>query len=103
MRMLKAMAIALAGLQAANGADLSPDKWNPADRERVEKLEMSFFPPAARTIEGASGLVSNTGCPIAVRAGIEALKQGGTAVDAAATVALTQISVVLGSYVSYAG
>jgi gamma-glutamyltranspeptidase/glutathione hydrolase len=41
--------------------------------------------------------------PIAIRAGIEALKQGGTAADAAAAVALTQVTTALGSYVSYAG
>ena len=83
--------------------DLSPGKWNPADRERVEKLEMGLFAPGIREIEGRSGLVSNTGSPIAVHAGIEALKQGGTAADAAATVALTQIAVEMGSVVSYGG
>jgi gamma-glutamyltranspeptidase/glutathione hydrolase len=34
---------------------------------------------------------------------MEAPRQGGTAADAAATVALTQIATALGSYVSYAG
>jgi gamma-glutamyltranspeptidase/glutathione hydrolase len=83
--------------------DLSPSGWKPDDRERVEKLEMRFHPPQARAVDGRSGLISNTGSPIAVHAGIEALKQGGTAADAAATVALTHIAVALGSYVSYAG
>jgi gamma-glutamyltranspeptidase/glutathione hydrolase len=54
-------------------------------------------------VEGQTGLVAATISPISVRAGMEALKQGGTAADAAATVALTQIMVALGSYVSYAG
>ena len=88
---------------ATSKVDLSPSKWNPADRERAEKLEMGVFAPSVREIEGRSGLVSNTGSPIAVHAGIEALKQGGTAADAAATVALTQIAVEMGSVVSYAG
>ena len=57
----------------------------------------------ARIVEGHSGLVAATMSPIAVRAGIEALKQGGTAADAAATVALTQVTTALGSYVSAAG
>jgi len=43
------------------------------------------------------------GSPIAVYAGMQALNAGGTAADAAATVALTQIATELGSYVSYAG
>ena len=88
---------------ARSTVDLSPSKWNPADRERVEKLEMGLFAPGVRSIDGRSGLISNTGSPIAVHAGIEALKQGGTAADAAATVALTQIAVEMGSVVSYAG
>ena len=54
-------------------------------------------------VEGKTGLVTATISPISVRAGVEALKQGGTAADAAATVALTQIMMALGSYVSYAG
>ncbi len=48
-------------------------------------------------------MISTTASPIAVQAGLEALRQGGTAADAAATVALTQITTQLGSVVSYAG
>ncbi len=59
--------------------------------------------PRRRVVEGKSGLVVATMSPIAVNAGMEALRQGGTAADAAATVALTQITTALGSYVSYAG
>ena len=99
----RAVAFTLVFLQVAGAADLSPSKWTSADRKRAEKLEMSFFPSEARTIEGTSALISNTGSPIAVRAAMESLKQGGTAADAAATAALTQISVWLGSLVSYAG
>jgi gamma-glutamyltranspeptidase/glutathione hydrolase len=61
------------------------------------------MPPAARTIEGRSELVSATLSPIAVHAGMEALRQGGTAADAAIAVALTQVATNLGSVVSYAG
>jgi gamma-glutamyltranspeptidase / glutathione hydrolase len=96
-------ALALALSQMTFASDLSPEKWNPADKKRAETLEMSPFAPHARTVEGQSAIIADTGSPIAVRAGIEALKQGGTAADAAATVALTQIATCLGSYVSYAG
>jgi gamma-glutamyltranspeptidase / glutathione hydrolase len=96
-------ALALAFSQMTFASDLSPEKWNPADKKRAEALEMSPFAPQARAVEGASAIIADTGSPIAVRAGIEALKQGGTAADAAATVALTQIATCLGSYVSYAG
>ena len=84
-------------------ADLSPAKWPAEERARVEALEQQPFPPAIRIVEGKSGVVSATISPIAVRAGIEVLKQGGTAADAAATVALTQVTTALGSFVSYAG
>ena len=89
--------------QAAFGADLSPERWTPAEKALAEQRELKPWPPEAKTIEGKSGLVAGTMSPIAVLAGMEALRQGGTAADAAATVALTQITAALGSYVSYAG
>lgn len=89
--------------QVAVAGDLSPANWKPTDKKRVEQMEMLPFPPQERMIEGRSAIVSNTGSPIAVQAGLEALKDGGTAADAAATVALTQITTALGSYVSFAG
>ena len=61
------------------------------------------MPQSPRLIEVKSGTISATMSPVAVRAGLEALQQGGTAADAAATVALTQIATALGSYVSYGG
>ena len=84
-------------------ADLSPAKWPPDEKALAERLELSVFPSKAQIVEGRSALVAATLSPIAVRAGIESLKQGGTAADAAATIALTQVATALGSYVSYAG
>jgi gamma-glutamyltranspeptidase/glutathione hydrolase len=78
-------------------------KWPADERARVEALEARPFPVSTRIVGGKSGLVSGTSSALAVRVGIEALKQGGSAADAAAAVALTQVSTVLGSYVSYAG
>jgi len=86
--------------QPATPADLSPARWPPAEKTLAEAAEMVPWPTKARTVEGHSGLVAATMSPIVVRAGIEALKQGGTAADAAATVALTQVTTALGSYVS---
>ncbi|MGD0096948.1 MAG: gamma-glutamyltransferase [Terracidiphilus sp.] len=93
----------LVGPQPGFGADLSPNKWKPEDKARAEQAEMVPWPSQARVVEGQSGLVAATMSPIAVHAGVEALRQGGTAADGAATVALTQITTALGSYVSYAG
>ena len=94
---------ALVNIARVNAADLSPARWPAEERARIEALELDPMPPKSRFVEGKSGLVSATISPIAVHAGIEALRQGGTAADAAATVALTQVTTALGSYVSYAG
>ena len=85
------------------GADLSPSRWTASEKTQAEKSELMPWPPQAKVIEGQNGLVAATMSPVAVRAGVEALRQGGTAADAAAAVSLTQITTALGSYVSYAG
>src|ERR1039458_2389798 len=95
--------VVLSYCQSGFAADLSRRSWKPEEKARAEQLENSPFPSQARVIEGQSTLVAATLSPIAIHAGLEALKQGGTAADAAATVALTQVTTALGSYVSYAG
>ena len=94
---------ALAVVSSSNGAELSPAKWPADERARLEALEARPFPVSTRIVGGKSGLVSGTVSALAVRVGIEALKQGGSAADAAAAVALTQVSTALGSFISYAG
>jgi gamma-glutamyltranspeptidase/glutathione hydrolase len=98
-------AIALMGTgKLAFAENLSPGTWPKDERERIEKLEsLTMSPLEAQTVEGAGGIVSATVSPIAVYAGVQTLKHGGTAADAVATVALTQITTQLGSVVSYAG
>jgi gamma-glutamyltranspeptidase/glutathione hydrolase len=82
---------------------LSPASWAPHERARLEALEVATWPPEARTIHGQSASISATLSPIAVRAGIEALKAGGTAADAAIAVAMTQVVTIAGAVVSFAG
>jgi hypothetical protein len=53
--------------------------------------------------EGKQGLVVGLSSRRAVRAGLEVLKRGGGAVDAAMASAMTQIVDVAGSYISFAG
>jgi gamma-glutamyltranspeptidase/glutathione hydrolase len=87
-----------------HSADLSPAAWPKAERERLENLERQTWAPIeARSVEGSGGIISATVSPISVYAGIQALKLGGNAADAAATVALTQVTTQLGSVVSFAG
>jgi gamma-glutamyltranspeptidase/glutathione hydrolase len=95
---------ALIGTQSVGAVDLSPGKWPVAEREKLEQQESASWSPAtAASIDGSGGMVSATVSPVAVYAGLQALRQGGTAADAAATTALTQITTQLGSVVSYAG
>ena len=85
-------------------ADLSPATWPTAQRTAAENLEaVTTSPPVAHVVEGRAGIVSATLSPIAALAGVEALKHGGTAADAAVTAALTQVATGLGANVSYAG
>ena len=105
--MTKLGATFLAGLMSmsfASASDLSPAKWPPDTRQRAEQQEdRSWTPSGAQTLHGKGGMISATVSPIAVQAGLETLRLGGNAADAAATVALTQITTQLGSVVSYAG
>jgi gamma-glutamyltranspeptidase / glutathione hydrolase len=94
---------ALLGATQACSADLSPDHWPAAIRTEVERKEVFSYPPYGRTVEGDHGLVTGTLSPIAIHAGSEALRQGGSAADAAATAALTQIAISAGGPVTYAG
>jgi gamma-glutamyltranspeptidase/glutathione hydrolase len=98
---LGASALAFAG--SAPAADLSPGHW-PADlRAELEQREFYGAPAFPATVQGKSALITATASPVAVHAGMEALRRGGTAADAAATVALTQITTDLGAVVSFAG
>src|SRR5918995_6989971 len=53
--------------------------------------------------EGRTGVVVGTSSPASVRAGLDTLKKGGSAADAAMAVALAQVVECAGSYVSHAG
>lgn len=88
---------------ATAAADLSPAHWRAAERAKVQQREYFYFPPFAGPVDGRSTLVTGTVSPIAVHAGAEALRQGGSAADAAATAALTEIATDFGASVSYAG
>ncbi|MEO9130755.1 MAG: gamma-glutamyltransferase [Sphingomonas sp.] len=87
----------------AVAADLSPAHWPEAERLRLEQREAAIWPTEIRNASSRQGLVTGTASPIAVHAGAEALRQGGTAADAAIATALTQVTTMLGANVSYAG
>jgi gamma-glutamyltranspeptidase/glutathione hydrolase len=100
---LRALTGTLALATAASAAAQSPARWTTADRERLEQREAAIFPSAAGTASSSKGLVSATASPIAVHAGVEVLRAGGTAADAAVATAFTQVTTMLGANVSFAG
>ena len=82
--------------------DLSPSAWVPGDWEEYLGLEDTAFPgnPAG---EGRRGAVTGSYHALAQRAGLEALRQGGSSVDAAMTTALAQVALGAGAVISYFG
>jgi gamma-glutamyltranspeptidase/glutathione hydrolase len=69
----------------------------------LEQLEQLPWPSTTRSVEGHSAFVAATLSPIATHAGMQALRRGGTAADAAIATALTQVATDLGAIISYAG
>jgi gamma-glutamyltranspeptidase/glutathione hydrolase len=82
--------------------DLSPERWGADEIERVNGYAEALYTdkPMAR---GAHGVVTSTTSTPAVRAGLETLKQGGTAADAVVTTALMNVTLAAGGWVSFAG
>jgi len=86
----------------ARAVDLSPERWPAKEREGL----LAALPEWGRPKElarGRRGMVVGTTGGFAVRAGLEALAQGGSAVDAAYTTALAQIVLSGGAWNSFAG
>jgi len=82
--------------------DLSPASWPEEELQKYKELNKTFNEPAPYVASEKGMIVGTTGS-LACRAGLEALMQGGSAVDAAMTTAMTQICLAAGSWVSYAG
>lgn len=97
-------AIALAVAGSANAQDLSPAKWPTEVREAAEAAErQGMMPVESRVYSGRHGAISGTASAISVAAGLETLKQGGNAADAATAIAMTGITTQFRTVVSYAG
>jgi gamma-glutamyltranspeptidase len=74
-------------LQSGGGFD-----WQ--SRKRIEPQ---------RSAVSSRAMIAGTSEPLAVHAGLEVLKHGGNAVDAALTTSLAQIALTAGATISYAG
>jgi len=94
--------ILLAGPSFGLPVDLSPKKWPAGERHVYEWLNKQYGLQNVLA-EGRNGVIAGTTGAAAERAGLEALLQGGSAADAVLTTALAQITLAMGSWVSYAG
>ncbi|VWC51120.1 gamma-glutamyltransferase [Burkholderia lata] len=83
-------------------ATLAPSAWPQADQDHWWAIQQSALPgnPPAR---GDQGAVATALHALATRVGLEALRQGGSAVDAALATALTQIVLGGGAVISFFG
>lgn len=81
---------------------LGPSAWPEADREKYWTIQQTALPgnPPAR---GKGGAVSTALNGLGARVGEEALRQGGSAVDAVMSVALAQIVLGGGAVISFFG
>ena len=80
---------------------LSPTSWQEdydrfMEQQRVDRTE-------AGVARGRQGAVTVAGNGLAARAGLEALKRGGSAIDALLTAANTQVALTAGAPISYFG
>jgi gamma-glutamyltranspeptidase / glutathione hydrolase len=82
--------------------DLSPANWPERDRRQYWAMQGTDRTRAG-SATGRNGAVTVAYGAFAARAGHEALKQGGTAMDAALTTAMAQIALTTGAPVSYFG
>jgi gamma-glutamyltranspeptidase / glutathione hydrolase len=80
----------------------APSTWPAGEREHWLKLESQTMPgnPPA---QGREGAVSTTHHAFATRVGLEALKQGGSAVDAVLAASLAQITLGVGDHITFFG
>ncbi|MGW5937838.1 gamma-glutamyltransferase [Streptomyces celluloflavus] len=82
--------------------DLTSASWGPGERDRFVASQQASRTCAA-SASGRNGAVTVAHGSYAARAGLEAMKQGGNAVDAALTTALTQVALTAGAPISYFG
>jgi gamma-glutamyltranspeptidase/glutathione hydrolase len=90
-------------LAATKGrVNLSPKNWPAGEYARFLKAQ-GLDRTTAGSAKGRHGAVTVAYGGLAARAGLEALKQGGNAIDAAMTTALAQVTLTMGAPISYFG
>lgn len=103
LAMTSALGVTAKAFAATSGdVDLSPKSWPAGEYARYLKAQ-GVDRTTAGSAQGKQGAVTVAYGGLAARAGLEALKQGGNAIDAAMTTALTQVALTMGAPISYFG
>lgn len=96
------LTVVLGASASAQQIDLTPRTWQPDEARRFDSLTRTWGRRVPLAL-GEAGIITATSTASAVRGGLEALKRGGTAIDAALTHALANIVLWAGCCVSHAG
>ena len=74
---------------------LSPKTWPPNEFDRMERMSLNRFErPKPLVVSNGKGLVAGTTEPFVVHSGMDALRKGGTAMNACLAAALAGIQKV---------
>ena len=74
---------------------LSPKTWPPNEFDRMERMTLNRFErPKPLAVSNGKGLVAGTTEPFTVHSGMDALRKGGTAMDACLAIAFAGIQKV---------
>lgn len=88
--------------ETSSSKSLAPSAWEAQALEKYKQIESTRFPGNPEA-SGYNGVVSGSFHGMAQRAGLEALKQGGSSADAAMVTALAQTTLGGGAVVSHFG
>src|SRR5580704_8725594 len=87
---------------SASVVDLGPQHWPAGEWDKYMRMQQDERPTAG-SAKGKHGAVAVAYNALAARAGLQALEQGGNAIDALMTTAMTQIALTAGAPISYFG
>lgn len=88
--------------ETSSSKSLAPSAWEAQELEKYKQIESTRFPGNPEA-SGYNGVVSGSFHGMAQRAGLEALKLGGSSADAAMVTALAQTTLGGGAVVSHFG
>src|SRR5215510_1927980 len=93
---------AYAKLRPSGKIKMSPEAWPPGELEKYWQLQHDYQRPHT-AVESDKVMVAVSSDAFSARVGLEALRQGGSAADAALATSLAQVALEAGGPTSYAG